>query len=147
MTIIISREQDFGEMIHLIHTKIPLYGVKPSKVALPSSKRLQKVKVQMGNWGVASNGVCWERRLSISIYTSEKGGCRAHASKIPHATILGALTAPRDQRWGREVARVVRVHQGCGHTLAGPTGHRLHVAGCWLCLGHSLGAFMPKMSW
>jgi hypothetical protein len=34
----ISKEQNFGEMIHLIHTKISLQGVKPSKVALPCSK-------------------------------------------------------------------------------------------------------------
>jgi len=34
MTIIISKEQDFGEIIHLIYTKISLQAVKPSKVAL-----------------------------------------------------------------------------------------------------------------
>jgi hypothetical protein len=37
MTIMISKEQDFGEMIHLIHTKISIQGVKPTKVAVPCS--------------------------------------------------------------------------------------------------------------
>ena len=48
MTIMISREQDFEGMIHLIHTKISLQGVKPSKVALPCSKQLLKVKYKRG---------------------------------------------------------------------------------------------------
>jgi hypothetical protein len=43
MTIMINKGQGFGEMIHLIHTKISLQGVKPSKVALPYSKKTTKM--------------------------------------------------------------------------------------------------------
>ena len=89
-------------------------------------KQPLKVKVQRWECGVPPNGVYWESPLSLSIYTSGKGSWGAYSSEIPHATVLGALIAPPDRRWGREA--VVGVWALAGPLLPPPSAGGL---GAW----------------
>jgi hypothetical protein len=60
--------------------------------------------------------VCEREGVLPSSYTSGKGHCRPYSREILHATILGALNALPDSRWGREVVLGARAHPWCDRT-------------------------------
>jgi hypothetical protein len=98
-------------------------------------------------WRCEAQMVCvWEREGVLpSSYTSGKGRCRPYSREILHATVLGALNALPDWRWGWEAVLGVRAHPWCDRTWAGPSGHRLWRVGWWLGLGPSLGGLAPDV--
>ena len=142
MTILISREQDFGEMIHLIHTKILLQGVKPSKVALPSSKWLLKWKSTSGGMRWFAPKWCVWRRCSTPLFIHVWGRFEVEQYGNYPKPPLHVIIEPPEQGgarwcWGR-----------CGHTLAGLSHHRLALVGFWLALGCCpLGGWPRWDSW
>ena len=64
--------------------------------------------------------------LSPSSYTTLRTVSRECSEEIPHATVLGALIAPPDRRWGREA--VVGVWALAGPLLPPPSAGGL---GAW----------------
>jgi len=120
MTIIISKEQDFGRTHIAIHTKNLFFqGVKPSKVALPCSRQLLKGKNTRESEVLLQERCCREGSSTPLFIQGVRRCCSYLWRKNLAPTTSACLHATDRQRRGRAVPPRGRAPPWVSHPLTG----------------------------